>query len=269
MRRGVETGERGFALLVVLWTLVLLALLITQLTLAGRGEAQLARNLRLAATVQAAADAGIQAAIFHALDSSAAHWPADGRMRRIELPGAAVEIRIESQAGRVNPNIASPELLAALLRAVGADTRTAAAVAADIVAWRFPGPQVGPTGTAAARYRAAGRDYTAPGLPFQSIGELGLVLGMTPALLADAAPHLSLYRDGEPDPAYAAPPVARAMAEVYGPPRGGGGGDESLVGITASASGDGGSRFVRRAVVRIGAQGNGPPYRILTWDAGE
>jgi general secretion pathway protein K len=261
-------GERGFALLVVLWTLVLLSLLITQLTLSGRGEAQLAGNLRLAATVQAAADAGIQAAIFHALDSSAAHWPADGRPRRIELPGAAVDIRIESQAGRINPNTASPELLAALLHAVGADVRTAAALAADIVAWRFPGSQAGPTGSAAARYRAAGRDFTAPGTPFQSIGELGLVLGMTPALLAGAAPYLSLYRDGDPDLALAAAPVARAMAETYGAARAGGGGDESVIGITSSA-GAGGSRFVRRAVVRVGTQGNGSPYRILTWETGE
>ena len=34
--------ERGFALLIVLWTVVLLTLLVTQLTSAGRGEAQAA-----------------------------------------------------------------------------------------------------------------------------------------------------------------------------------------------------------------------------------
>ena len=44
MSRG-KTRERGFALLIVLWTLGLLALLGTQLLATARQDTQLARNL--------------------------------------------------------------------------------------------------------------------------------------------------------------------------------------------------------------------------------
>jgi Tfp pilus assembly protein PilX len=52
-----RTHERGFALLIVLWALVLLTLVFTQLVSAGRGEAELTANLRAGATAEAAADA--------------------------------------------------------------------------------------------------------------------------------------------------------------------------------------------------------------------
>jgi len=40
--------QRGFALLIVLWSMALLALLLTQVTATGRSETQLADNLRRA-----------------------------------------------------------------------------------------------------------------------------------------------------------------------------------------------------------------------------
>ena len=49
MTRGLRRQE-GFALLIVLWTLGLLALLGTQLLATSRQDAQIARNLRDTAT---------------------------------------------------------------------------------------------------------------------------------------------------------------------------------------------------------------------------
>ncbi len=176
--------EQGFALLIVLWSLVLFALMGSQLAATGRAAARLSANLRDAAVVQAAADGAIHEALFHLLDSSSRHWPADGRMHIIRLPGASVELRVQSEAGKVNPNFATPDLLAALLHAVGADERTAAAVAVAISDWRFPDAQDHPLEAKAPQYRAAGRAYGPPNAPFETIDELGLVLGMTPDLLA-------------------------------------------------------------------------------------
>ena len=269
-------GQRGFALLIVLWTLVLLTLLVTQLTAVGRGEARLALNLRTAAAAEAAADGAIVEAIFHLLDSSPAHWPADGRPRDLRLGGARVTVRIDSEAGRVNPNTAQPQLLAALLHAVGADTATATRVAGAIVDWRFPdaqGTADGPgTGGKAAAYRAAGRDYLPPGAHFETIDELGLVLGMTPDLLAGIAPYLTLAHEGDPDPGLAAAPVLAALREAAAGtplPPAATTLDESVVRITAAATGENASRFARRATVRIGAsrEGAGSLYQVLRWEA--
>ncbi|MDR3535940.1 MAG: hypothetical protein P4L71_05530, partial [Acetobacteraceae bacterium] len=64
--------EAGFALLLVLWSLVLLSLILTQLLSAGRSEAQLAGNLRNAAMAEAIADGAVREAVFHLLGGTPA-----------------------------------------------------------------------------------------------------------------------------------------------------------------------------------------------------
>lgn len=270
MTRG-ETGgrrERGFALLIVLWTLVLLTLVGTAVTAAGRSEARLALNVRLAAAAQAAADGAVADAAFHLVDATPRHWAADGSARTVRRPGTVVELRLDSEAGKVNPNTAQPPLLEALLRAVGADGRTAATVAAAMVDWRYPNAQ----GAAQEqRYRTAGLDYMPPQARFQSLDEIGLVLGMTPDLLARLQPHLSLFHDGDPDPVRADPVVRRAMASLGADPAAAAAAapDDSVVSVTATATVDGGTRFERHAVIQVGAQKDGTLFRILAWDTGQ
>src|SRR5215831_8873131 len=70
--------QRGFALLIVLWSMALLALIGTRITAAGRAGAQLATNLRASAIAEAAADGAVFEALFHFMDSSDGHWPVDG-----------------------------------------------------------------------------------------------------------------------------------------------------------------------------------------------
>jgi general secretion pathway protein K len=269
--RAAARRERGFALLIVLWTVVLLALLVTHLTASGRASAQLAGNLRDAAVLQAAADGAVQAAAFHVLDTSARHWPADGAAHTIRDPAAIVSVRVDSEAGKINPNTAQPELLRALLHVTGADTATAARLAGSMVVWRFPDAQNTFGGATTAQYRDAGRDYGPPGAPFQSIAEIGLVLGMTPDILARIAPYLSIAHDGAPDPRVAAPAVLAAIREATGadPQPQSGAPDERVVSITATASDARGGRFERRAIVRIGASDKIGLFQILTWEAPE
>ena len=120
MSGGVARHD-GFALLLVLWTMVLLSLIGTRIATTGRVEAQLAANIRDAAVTEAAADGAVQDAAFRLLAAPPQRWPAGGIERSLVLPGVAAE------------------LLAALARAAGADTQSAASIAAAIVEWRFPG----------------------------------------------------------------------------------------------------------------------------------
>ena len=264
--RGAAQRERGFALLIVLWTLVLLTLVGTAVTAAGRSEARLALNIRLSAAAEAAADGAIEEAAAHLVDATPRHWPADGSVRTLRRPGAVVELWLDSEAGKVNPNTAQPALLDALLRAVGTDGRTAATLAAAIVGWRYPDVQ-GPVGDG--QYRAAGLDYMPPRARFQSLDEIGLVLGMTPALLDRLRPHLSLFHDGDPDPVRADPAVRQALASLGIAVPEGSVPDDSVVSVTATATVEGGTRFVRHAVIRTGAQPDGALFRILAWDTGQ
>ena len=262
--------ERGFALLVVLWTVVLLALLVTQLTASGRGEAQLTYNLRAAAVAEAAADGALSEAVFHALDTSERHWRADGAAHVVRLGSATAEVRIDNEAGKVNLNSAPPELLAALLHALGTDTATSATLSTAIADWRFVDAQRG-GGAKAAAYRDAGRSYGPPSARFQSLQELGLVLGMTPELLARMLPHVTIFHDGEPAYGAADSVVRQAMREATGagPAESEGAPEETVIAITARAVGPTGASFVRHAVVRLGLGKEDRLFETLTWDGAE
>jgi general secretion pathway protein K len=286
------TRERGFALLLVLWTLVLLSLLVSALAAGGSGQARVAAALRRNAELDALAQGGVEVAMFHLMDRSRARWPADGRIHLEKRDGARLLIEIDNEAGKVNPNQAQPDLMGALLQAVGADRNTAAGLATAIVSWRRPNAgQVGlfPAGgnnapdVTAAAYRSAGRPYAPPGQPFESLDELRLVLGMTPALFDRLRPHLSLYNSDTPDPSTADPVVRRALEIQQGGGAAGGlgglntltvqnapanGQNESVVSVWVDAS-DGPNRHaLRHAIVSTSGGGNdGPPFAILRLDS--
>jgi general secretion pathway protein K len=256
--------ERGFVLLIVLLTLVLLASFVIGITGNGRTEIQLANDLRTNAMLEADTDGAIYDAIFHEITS-----PGSAAATRYTTP-AGVDVRVEDEAGKVNPNTASTDLLQALLRRVGADTQTSYSLAAAIADWRDDNARPRPMGAKAPEYRAAGRKYGPPEEPIESLGELSNVLGMTPQILARMAPYLSIYNDGEPVLHLADPVVARAIHDVVGdhyvsPDRASATGRRTLT-ITATAHGPAGAVFRRRAVIRIEADAATIDYRILSWE---
>jgi len=261
-----DRREAGFALLIVLWSLVLLSLILTQVLSAGRGEAQLASNLRASAVAEAVADGAVQDTIFHLLEPSSGHWPLQGR-HRLALAGGVAEVVVENVSGKINPNQADATLLGAMLTLCGASTATSAAITQAVLDWRAP-----PTaGDASAAYRAAGLGYAPPGAPFETSDEIGLVIGMTPALRGCVLPHISVYQESEtPSLSVADPFVARALGVVArqsgdaAAPDAGDGNDPTVT-ITATATGRGGGRFTRRATLRLVADPRGRPFRILDW----
>lgn len=248
----------------------MLALVVTQLTASGRAEAQLTSNLRMAASLESAANAAIAEGVFHALDTSEDHWLADGAMHIVRLPTSTVEVQITNEAGKVALNSASSGLISALLHAVGVDMQTAAILSAAIIEWRSVNTQ-GRSKIQANAYLAARRDYGPPGAPFQSLQELGLVLGMTPELLARLAPHLTIFHEDEPDFRLADLFVRQAVREAGGdiPIMSPSMPEENVIMITATAAGPANVHFVQRAVVKLGVQPLGELYKVLTWDTGE
>jgi general secretion pathway protein K len=266
---GRAAPQHGFALLIVLWSLALIALLATQFIASGRQDAQSARNMMQAAVAEAAADGAVQLAIFHLLDGSAGHWDADAIPHTLALGGSSITVRIAPEDDRVNPNIASAQLLQALLAQLGTDPATAATLADSIVRWRRSGGTPAWLRAETARYRAAGREYAPSGLPFRRVSDLGAVLGMSPALLARVAPHLTVYSDADPTTATHDRVVASALSAASGAMNlgdGGGGSGEAVgttVSVIADVRGPGGTRCVAHAVVRTDPAVRTRGYRIL------
>jgi general secretion pathway protein K len=274
----------GFALLIVLWTLVLIAFIVARLTASGRTEIRIAGNLVADAVTEAAGDGAIFTAIFNQLDPSPdQRWPLNGQAHELMIGSTRVLVQLEDEAGRVNPSIASPELLEALLRTTGSDPESARRLAVAIGQWVGSTPVTSvtsvtsvtpgtrPQNAVPADYQAAGLDYGPPGEPLETLDELGRVLGMTPTVLAAIRPHLTLFGPPQPNPASADPVVAAALAATgqgalaavaanQPPP------DLILVRITATAFGPSNARVKKSAIVRVGANLPGG-YSVLAWGA--
>src|SRR5450759_2558412 len=275
--RPVRTDCRrsgGFALIIVLWTLVLIAFIFAQLTSSGRTEIRIAGNLVANAQAEAALDGAVFQTIFNLSDASPERrWSLDGTARELAVGDSRVSVRIEDEAARINPNLASPTLLEALLRAAGSDRESAQRLVAAIREWIGAPLAVRPKDAVSADYRAAGLDYEPPGAPLETIGELGRVLGMTPAVLAAIRPHLSLFGPPQPDASHADPVVAAILAAgapgnpIAASPRNPQAPDVVTARITADADGPGNARVRHVAVVRIGQMLPGG-YAILAWDSG-
>ncbi|HEX4172406.1 MAG TPA: hypothetical protein VHY82_08010 [Acetobacteraceae bacterium] len=258
--------QQGFALLIVLWTLGLLALLGTQLLATSRQDAQIARNLLDSATLEAAANGAVQQAIFRVLDRSSGHWNADRMIHLLQVGPARVTVHVEDEADKVNPSIASPALLQALLLQVGADPGTAAAVSASIAQWRQANNTPGRPSTTVATYAGAGREFAPLGEPFSSIEELGSVLGVTPELLARLRPHLTLFTDSDPGAGTRDLIVARALAAAGQLNAIAEEGGEELVSIETDARGQGNAHYGIRVVVRTNGNPVGRRYEILSYE---
>ena len=205
----VAPGQRGFALLIVLWTMALLALLGSTITAAGRSETKIAANLVAGANAQAAADAAVAVVAFHLLDATDAHWDPGGPPRTLDIGDSRVSVTMVDQRNRVDPNDAPAGLMAALLRQVGVPGGQADSIGNAITDWRVAND----TGLAAA-YAAGNRQYGPPHEPFESLDELRLVLGMTPDILARLLPHISLYIEQTPAVSQADPQVQAAIADA-------------------------------------------------------
>ena len=238
----------------------------------ARTEVRIATNTVTNAVAQAAADGAVFEAIFNQSDPQLRQrWPIDGSARELVIGHSRVLVRIEDEAWWINPNTASPALLEALLLVTGSDPESARRVAIAIGEWVGSEPVARPQNAVFADYRAAGLDYGPPGAPLETLDELGLVLGMTPATLATIRPHLTLFGPPQPGAASADPTVVAALAKTaraavapsaaQPPP------DVVTTRITAAAFGPGNARVTRSAIVRFGAV-LPSGYQVLAWGNG-
>ena len=297
----VKAGAEGFALIMTVWFLVLIGAIGAFVVANGRAEVAIAANVQAAAHAEALADAGIARVVFNQTDSvRSMRWKLDGNSHAIALATGRIEIRLADEARKINPNLASEALLAALFEVRGVERGAARRLAAAIGDWVRPAPPDAAAGPDV--YRAAGRNYGPPHAPLASLDELGLVLGMTPEILASVRPYLSLYNPAAaPDPKVAPLVVQRALslaarmpgvaqdaalapqsvATTSAPAQAGGNvqvqpgnpvvaaakpAEEHLIEAEIIAhSGDGGE-FVRYAVIKITEGGKG--YSVLDWRRG-
>src|SRR6516165_9929593 len=203
-------GERGFVIVAVLWLLAALAALalIFSLHLVNSTRAIALNDTALQA--EALISAGVELTAYQLRLAGEQARPARGAFQTL-LNHAELSVSFVSEAARIDLNAAPRELLARLLSVLGASAEDAQQYSDRIVGWRTRAtPETADKEDAL--YLAAGRSYLPRQAPFAHVNELGLVLGLPPALVERALPFVTVF-SGAPgvDVLNAAPEVIAAL----------------------------------------------------------
>jgi len=180
----------------VLWLTVLLTVIGSSFAYSMRGEALAARNTMSLAQARAAADGAVERTFFELSRPRVSQeaWTADGQPHTWSDGDITLSVAAYDESARIDINAVGEPLLKGLLQNVGGlDAETAQRTVEAIVDWRDADDLRRPNGAEAPDYQSAGSKYVPTNAPFESVGELQRVLGMTPALMARLTPSLTVY----------------------------------------------------------------------------
>ena len=192
LKRG---SDRGFVLIVVIWFAALLALLAVGFSSAVRANLRLTSSAVQGAKAEALADAGVELAVLSLMAGGPERrFPIDGSLRLCSMRGlGVVGLRIQDTGGRVSLNLASERMLQALFIGLGAERDAASTMSDTILDYRDADSNRRPNGAENPEYLAAGRALGPKNAPFDTVEELNQVLGIDPARVALAMPHLTVH----------------------------------------------------------------------------
>jgi len=191
---GWVQDEGGWALVSVLWVLSILAMLGAATQLLTLTSARAERHTWERMRIQAILDAGVTRAIVGIADARIEkRWRVDGTPHPFDFEGARMSVSVKDELGRIDLNAADGSLLRQLLRTAGLSSGDVDRLADTILDWRTANAFSRLHGATDADYANAGLAWRPRHGPFQTVDELGLVLGMTPALLKRLRPALTVY----------------------------------------------------------------------------
>ena len=287
--------QRGIALVLVLWILLLVTISTGAYTLTARMDQLEAHTILSGTQARLAAEAGINFAVLSLRDpDELARLVPDGRPYSMNFEGMVVEVRVTDERGKLDINSAAEESFINLFTANGVDVTDAEYLAAAIADWADPDEIERASGAELSAYESAGLAVGPANRSFAMTEELLQVLGMSWELYSRIAPGISVHSGANiPDPAYAPPEALLALpdmtsedavnfvAERHS--------QESLSdmnqtrpnGEVAMARGRGLTYSILakatlpngiwdqvEATVRLGGNAQGAPYRILRWNEG-
>ena len=197
-------SEQGFVIVAVLWLVAALAALATIFSLYLSNSARALALNDAALQAEALVSASVELTAYQLQLAGKDARPALGSFHT-RLNGANLAVSFVSEAARVDLNAAPKELIAGLLAVLGAGEEDAREYADRIIGWRTKAkPQT--AGNEDALYRAAGRPYSPRQAPFAHANELGLVLGLPPALVERALPFVTVFSGASGVDVLTAPP---------------------------------------------------------------
>ena len=181
------SDNRGWALALTLWILAALIVLAAGLGMMARTEAQISRNFGNLVRCRWAARAGENRAVIEIetlakepqtyLDAQGLTLSSDEE--EIDLGDESYEVVIQDEAGKLNISSAPHSALEALFGS--------REIADCIVDWRDKDDTPQPLGAESQYYASLPKPYRSKNAPFDTVGELLLVRGVTEELLSSPA----------------------------------------------------------------------------------
>ena len=277
--------RRGVVLVMVLWSIAMLSALAMAASVSFRGFAGIAAIGRDRVQGEALFTAGLEVAA----SMVASSVPFTEIETMVNLSTGAVRARLSDEGGRIDVGRAPAEVLAALLRSVGAPEPQANDAAQRIVQWRNrnnSGSPGAPAPAANAIAKSLGKDT---GQPFADVLEIAQVPGVAPQWVAAMTPLTTVYGSETVNPLTAPaaviaalPGVNRVQLETFLAARRASPTDERIgaalgpaqrflatkreqvVGVELAETLPDGYAAAARAVMVLMPQ-DSQPYRILVW----
>jgi len=272
--------QRGMALIIVLWLIVLLGVIAAGHARNVHSETRLAMQHIESAKARTLAEAGIQHAIISLLlRNGSPAWPVNGTPQRIVIDAREVTVAVRDATGLVDLNAADAGLLGALLATTGEDPSQREKLVDAILDWRDSDNLSHLHGAEDDAYRAAGLAWTARDAAFSSVDELRYVFGMTAERVAAVMPYITVHSGrGALNLEYAPPSLISALtgqtldtndsndgvASQERKPRAASAARNGTYHIYASATGNGKITASVEAVVRIAPTAE-QAYSVLYW----
>lgn len=191
--KNCSKSPHGFALIAVLWLLILLSLIAMQISSVTRSEAQLARNMTVGSQVQHAAESGVRWAIWSLTLPQEERWLADGSVQKMEFDRTDIAVSLQDENGKIDINMITPAHLAKLFEVAEVDEEIATPLVDAILDWRDEDDLKRLNGAEDEDYLDAGYEYGAKDGIFESVEELQKVLGMEPWIYNAISPALTVY----------------------------------------------------------------------------
>lgn len=250
--------ERGVVLVLTLWVVALLAVLGAAAARDARERLALARVHATRVQLDAAAEGVLWRVVDDVVDLPAAPLvPPDGVIVDVPASGRSVLVRVTDESAKTDLNGASPELLAATLRATAPRGRRDPLTVDALLDWRDADDTARPEGAEQDDYRRAGRATGPKNAPFEAVRELRQVPGVDGARFRRLRPLVTVVAPGGatgPTTAGDASddaPAAYAAGHAY------------MIEVEAAAAGvTAGVRAV------IAASSDAAGYRVLAWESG-
>jgi general secretion pathway protein K len=197
---GTRSSE-GVALIMVLWVIAILSVVALEFCFAMRTEIHITNNYKDDLQLYAMAEGGVQRTILELIykhdpgvqqvrktqkseevPADKKEWVADGRPYLIPFEQGTCEIKVVSEAGKVNINIVSESMLRKIIEPLGLEEEARDIVVDSILDWRDPNDFHRVNGAEDEYYQSLKEPYHCKNGNLDSVEELLLVRGVTPDL---------------------------------------------------------------------------------------